>query len=53
MIGTATLLIGALLAWLRGWYPFSYEIMLTTVVLGVAYTIFSEVKCRGLEQLVL
>ena len=41
LIGTATLLIGALVARIHRWRPFGFGMMLTTVVLGVAYTIFS------------
>jgi hypothetical protein len=42
LIGTVTLLIGALVARIHRWRPFGFRMMLTTVILGVAYTIFSE-----------
>jgi hypothetical protein len=42
LIATAMLLAGALLARLRGWRLFGSRMILATVVLGVAYTIFSE-----------
>jgi hypothetical protein len=42
LIGTVTLLIGALVTRIRRWRPFGFRMMITTVVLGIAYTIFSE-----------
>jgi hypothetical protein len=39
---TATLLIAALFAWIRGWHPFGSRMVVTAIVIGVAYTIPSE-----------
>ncbi len=42
LITTATVLIAALAARLVGWRSFSSAMVLTTITLGVAYTILSE-----------
>src|SRR5260221_372251 len=42
LITTATLLIAALIARLFGWRPFGSRMVLTAIVLGVAYTVVSE-----------
>src|SRR5205823_3926575 len=42
LITTITLLIAALIGRFRGWPPLGRRVALTTIVLGVAYTILSE-----------
>jgi hypothetical protein len=42
LTATATLLIAASIAWLRGWHPFGSRMVIGAIVLGVAYTILSE-----------
>jgi hypothetical protein len=42
LITTATLLIATLIGRFRGWPSFGSRVALTTIVLGIAYTILSE-----------
>lgn len=50
LITTAALTLAGILAWLRGWRFFGRRMAVTMVVLGIAYTVFSEwlnVTVRG------
>jgi len=42
MIASATLILAVILAQLAGWKTFGQRTMLAAIVLGIAYTIFSE-----------
>ena len=42
LISTATLLMGGILAGLRGWHLFGSRMLVTVIGLGVAYTTLSE-----------